>query len=60
MKRLMERNDFSEAEARRRIASQMSMEEKLKMADVVIDNNGTLEALRRKVTEIWARSALNS
>ena len=60
LKRLMERNDFSEAEARRRIASQMSMEEKLKMADVVIDNNGTLEELRRKVTEIWARSALNS
>lgn len=41
--RLMKRNDFSKEEALRRINSQMSSKEKSKLADFVIDNNGSKE-----------------
>jgi dephospho-CoA kinase len=43
---------LSEAEARRRIASQMPVEEKLKFATVKIDCSGTLEETRRQVEEL--------
>jgi len=41
--RLMERDNFDYAEAMSRVNSQMSLEEKTKRADIVIDNNGTKE-----------------
>ncbi|WP_404453832.1 dephospho-CoA kinase [Oceanobacillus kapialis] len=41
LKRLMNRNGYSEQEAEQRIKSQLSLEEKAKKADAVIDNNGT-------------------
>lgn len=47
--RLMQRNGFSSGEADARIASQLSIEEKINRADSVIDNNGTLEDLARAV-----------
>lgn len=43
---------LSEVEARRRIASQMPVEEKLKFATVKIDCSGTLEETRRQVEEL--------
>jgi len=43
---------LSEAEARRRIASQMPVEEKLKFATVKMDCSGTLEETRRQVEEL--------
>lgn len=39
LQRLMERDRSTEHEALQRIRSQMSLEEKIKMADAVIDNN---------------------
>lgn len=50
-KRLMARNGYSEEEALRRISSQMSLEKKKLLADVVIDNNGDVEELHRQVLE---------
>ncbi|WP_077703302.1 dephospho-CoA kinase [Virgibacillus dokdonensis] len=41
LQRLMERDDYSEAEAKQRIKAQMSITEKVKKADGVIDNTGS-------------------
>ncbi len=49
--RLMQRNGFSSAEADARIASQLSIQDKIDRADSVIDNNGTLEDLARAVDD---------
>jgi dephospho-CoA kinase len=43
LQRLMERNHYSKQEALARIHSQMPLAEKKRLADVVIDNNGSLE-----------------
>lgn len=51
--RLMARDGFSEADARRRIASQMPLAEKVKLADYVIDNSGTRDATERRVREVY-------
>jgi dephospho-CoA kinase len=42
-------------EARARIRAQMSLAEKTKVADYVIDNDGTLEDLQRKTDEVLAQ-----
>jgi dephospho-CoA kinase len=51
--RLMSRDGVSEADARSRIASQMPIEEKLKLADYIIDTSGTLGHTRSQVEEIY-------
>ena len=45
---------MDEADVRARIARQASREERLARADRVIDNSGSLEALRRQVDDVWA------
>lgn len=50
--RLMARNNFTEEEAKARIASQMSLKEKEKLADAVIYNNGTIEETKQQVEKI--------
>ena len=52
--RLAQRNGMSEEEARRRIASQMSREERLERADFVIDNSKDVESMREAIDELWA------
>jgi len=52
LKRLMERNGYDEEEAMRRIASQMSIEEKKSRADYVIDNSGTFMETEEQVDEL--------
>lgn len=41
LRRLMERNEYTEEEAIQRIQAQMPVKEKAKKADAVIDNNGS-------------------
>lgn len=53
VKRLVESRGVDEADARRRIAAQISDEERLAAADVVIDNSGTEQALITQVDKIW-------
>jgi dephospho-CoA kinase len=53
--RLKTRPGFSEEDVKRRISSQMMNSERLKQADVVIDNNGTLEELKARVKAAWAK-----
>jgi dephospho-CoA kinase len=45
---------MSEDEARARIASQASREDRLAAADLVVDNSGTLADLDRRINEIWS------
>ena len=44
---------MSEDDARARIASQASDEQRREVADFVIDNAGDIDALRDEVTEVW-------
>ena len=53
LERLMARDGFSEEEARRRIASQMPLAEKVKLADHVIDNSGSRAETERRVREVY-------
>jgi dephospho-CoA kinase len=52
-RRLMERDGLSDADARARIASQMPIAEKAKLADHVIDNSGTREETERQVRAVY-------
>ena len=48
-RRLRERDNLTETEIEQHLGAQMSLEEKRKLADYVIDNNGTLEDLQSAV-----------
>ena len=52
LQRLMKRNGFSEAEARSRIKSQMPLQDKVNLADAVIDNGGSLEQTKEQLVGI--------
>ena len=46
---------LTETEVQARIDAQMPVSEKVKYADVVIENEGTLEELHRQVDELWEK-----
>ncbi|MBJ7910255.1 dephospho-CoA kinase [Bacillus anthracis] len=52
LERLMKRNNFSEEEATARIQSQMPLEEKVKNADEVINNDGTIMGTKTQLQAI--------
>jgi dephospho-CoA kinase len=43
-----------EEQARARMAAQATRDQRLAVADIVIDNSGTLADLDRRITEVWA------
>ena len=47
--RLQKRDRLTDTEAQQHLEAQMSLEDKRKLADYVIDNNGSLEELERQV-----------
>ena len=51
--RLAARNLLDEPEARRRIGAQMPLRQKTALADVVIENQGSLPDLTRAVDALW-------
>ncbi|MCB6584858.1 dephospho-CoA kinase [Streptococcus sp. 27098_8_75] len=51
LSRLMTRNALSQEEAEKRIAAQLSLQEKRNRADVLIDNNGPLELTQEQLRE---------
>ena len=53
LQRVMLRDKLTESEARHRIDSQMHQSEKMKHADKVIYNNGTVGELRTSVKKLW-------
>jgi dephospho-CoA kinase len=54
LKRLMVRDKLNKAEAQKRLDSQMSLDEKVKMADFVIDNSKTMGAVESQVADIYS------
>ena len=54
IERLMSRNRFSKEDALARIKSQMRLDDKRSFADVIIDNNGTPQALTAQLDTIWS------
>lgn len=53
IKRLMERDGFTREEAIMRISAQMHLSEKVKYADFVIDNSGSMEETERQAKEVF-------
>lgn len=53
IERLMRRNQISREDAERRVAAQMSSEEKLRYADYKIDTSGTYDQTRQSVIKVF-------
>ena len=54
IERLVSHRGMSEADARARLDKQISREERLAMADRVIDNSGDVATLERQVDDVWS------
>ena len=54
VERLVSYREYSEEDARARIAAQISRDERRAIADRVIDNSGSLEDLKPQVDDLWA------
>jgi dephospho-CoA kinase len=52
--RLVSQRGMAPDQAQARLAAQASREQRLALADLVIDNTGSLEDLDRRVAEVWA------
>jgi len=52
LERLLKRNNITEDAAQKRLAAQISQEEKIKKADFVIDNSGNIENTRLQLKQI--------
>ena len=53
VERLVAHRGFDETDARNRIANQASRDERLELADFVVDNGGDLAGLEREVDRAW-------
>ena len=53
LRRLVDARGLSEADARQRIAGQNKQADKLRRADVIIRNDGTIEETRAQVERAW-------
>ncbi|MGW2032255.1 dephospho-CoA kinase [Streptomyces sp. NPDC001811] len=51
--RLVRLRGMTEEDARARMAAQATREQRLEIADIVIDNDVPLDALKRRVAEVW-------
>ncbi|KRF03751.1 dephospho-CoA kinase [Paenibacillus sp. Soil766] len=58
LERLMQRDGLSMETAQLRLDAQMSIEEKRKLADIVIDNSGTWEETNMRVELFWVGKGL--
>ena len=54
LERLVSRRGMPAEQARARMAAQAGREQRLAVADIVIDNSGSLDDLDRRVAEVWA------
>lgn len=53
LRRLMERDKLTREDAEKRLNAQMDIEQKKRLADVVIDNSGSLEETERQIEQLW-------
>ena len=56
IERMVELRGLTREEATHRIAAQASDADRLALADVVIDNNGTIDATLARVDAVWTRA----
>jgi len=54
LRRLVDARGLTEKHARERMAAQASQDQRLAIADIVIDNSGTLADLDQQVDDVWA------
>jgi dephospho-CoA kinase len=54
VERLVRLRGMAADQARARMAAQASREQRLAVADIVIDNSGPLDDLDRRIAEVWA------
>ena len=54
VERLVSQRGMAPDQARARMAAQASREQRLALADIVVDNAGSLDDLDRRVGEVWA------
>ena len=55
LERVTEYLKLTREEALRRIKAQMPLQEKVRLADFIIDNNGTKQQTQKQVMEIWQK-----
>ena len=55
VKRTLERNRLTKEQILARIHSQLSSEERTEHADVIINNDGSIDELKVKIKELWNR-----
>ncbi len=48
-----QRDKISEDEIKERLKHQIPLNEKIKLADYIIDNSGSIEQTKRQVTDLW-------
>jgi len=53
IRRLMARNGLNKEEAEKRLKSQMPIGEKIALADIVIDNAGSIPETEKRVGQVW-------
>ncbi len=53
LKRIAQQKRMEKGEALRRIRAQFPMAEKARLADIIVNNGGTLERTKEQVAEIW-------
>ncbi|WP_330457171.1 dephospho-CoA kinase [Streptomyces sp. NBC_00820] len=51
--RLVRLRGMTEADARARMAAQATREQRVRIADIVIDNDVPLDALKKRVAQVW-------
>ncbi len=54
-RRLRERDRLSEAEIDRHLKAQMPLEQKRRLADFVVENDGSVEDLKKKLQQLWKK-----
>lgn len=52
--RLVRLRGMTESDARARMAAQATREQRRAVADLIVDNDGPLEALEPQVRKVWA------
>ncbi|NPU84185.1 MAG: dephospho-CoA kinase [Syntrophaceae bacterium] len=55
IRRIMKRNGYTREDAALRLASQMPIDEKVPLADFVVNNEGTFKETEIQVDDIWRR-----
>ena len=53
--RVIKKLGMTKADAERRIKAQMPLQQKIRLADITIDNNGTLTNTKKQVKRIWEK-----